>query len=493
MARPLVSISGSAVLSCWGAAWINTGSSTGLGPLLRFVVVAINKLPRTTWTGSSIKVMAAGFVCLGNISPYATPTQVTQLVSLIGPSSILKLVADANATAEDPRFCFVQFSNAQDNSIALHLTNTNFLDRALAVSLVDEIPADYKEVGAAIAAPSELPAATNGDAGTPSAAVLEKKSLSTESLNPASIAESAAALVPAVTAVGTPGAVASPMSGVAAPSEGATPAAPPAAVSTAVPVASLPVDAVQCEHAVVFFNKRVVYVTNLTPSVSSDDLAKHFAKCGAIRNVRIVQNEEEKAFKYALVEFETEAGAASAVTHNGFKFGGRIIRVQFSKSTIMYPTRLVKANEELIKLRDAREKKEMEREKERLREREERQREREERERQRALEREERDKERQKEKEKKDKERAEREKEREKEKEKEREKDKEKRDSKKKSRSRHNSESDSDSDSASSASSSSSSSSDRERAHKKKKKSSERTRSRSRSPHRSSHKSRRRD
>ena len=49
------------------------------------------------------------------------------------------------------------------------------------------------------------------------------------------------------------------------------------------------------EHITVTENRRMIYVTNVSPLIMSDDLYRYFAKCGTIKAVRMSADEEKGA------------------------------------------------------------------------------------------------------------------------------------------------------------------------------------------------------
>jgi len=78
-----------------------------------------------------------------------------------------------------------------------------------------------------------------------------------------------------------------------------------------------------------------VYVSGLPWKATADDIKKDFAKCGDIKNLKLLQNEQGKSKGVAFITFKTPEGMTAAIGKNGDKetYPGRVINVSKAKST----------------------------------------------------------------------------------------------------------------------------------------------------------------
>lgn len=75
-----------------------------------------------------------------NVAPSATREQMRTLFAFIGKIEDVQLYPDVpeNLESVSPKICYVQFYEAGDVCVSLHLTNTVFIDRALLVQPVPD-------------------------------------------------------------------------------------------------------------------------------------------------------------------------------------------------------------------------------------------------------------------------------------------------------------------------------------------------------------------
>jgi nucleolin len=73
------------------------------------------------------------------------------------------------------------------------------------------------------------------------------------------------------------------------------------------------------------------FVGNLSYSTTKETLAKYFASCGKVIEIRIPLNEEGKPRGFAHIEFENEEACKKAIALSGNDLDGRSIKVDFSQ------------------------------------------------------------------------------------------------------------------------------------------------------------------
>ena len=74
------------------------------------------------------------------------------------------------------------------------------------------------------------------------------------------------------------------------------------------------------------------FVGNLSYQTTKETLAKYFAGCGKVVEIRIPLNEEGKPRGFAHVEFDSEEAVKKAIALSGNDLDGRSIKVDFSQS-----------------------------------------------------------------------------------------------------------------------------------------------------------------
>ena len=84
-----------------------------------------------------------------NVSPTVTKDQLKSFFSFVGKIEDIKLYPESEAIDVSTRVCYVKYKDPEDVNVALHLTNTVFVDRALIVVSVsdDKIPDELTALG----------------------------------------------------------------------------------------------------------------------------------------------------------------------------------------------------------------------------------------------------------------------------------------------------------------------------------------------------------
>lgn len=77
-----------------------------------------------------------------------------------------------------------------------------------------------------------------------------------------------------------------------------------------------------------------LYVGNLPPSLSAEDLRQLFAKSGAVANIKIGVDHRGRSQGFAFVEMDSADAAALAIKNlNGYDCSGLDLTVNIAKST----------------------------------------------------------------------------------------------------------------------------------------------------------------
>lgn len=241
--------------------------------------------------------MPTTVVQVSNICGKATPQQLHTLFNICGNTTAMRTFRDEH---EDTQVCFVEFETEDDAKLSLHLNNTFFLDRSIAIRRAPRMPLDSEN----------LMTSAGGLLPTPGAGVL---------------------------ALGT-------ASGGSSPSPLFVPAAIPPLNPSLVP--QQPVPAVNpsllepsVDPAKLAEIRRTIYVGNIGPGVSRDEITAFFATCGPISYVRITGDESQPS-RFAFVEFVDENSVNHALALNGKMLVDRPAKVGRSKNAIVKPPQL---------------------------------------------------------------------------------------------------------------------------------------------------------
>jgi len=218
-----------------------------------------------------------------NVSPGATLQQLAQLFGFIGTVTDIRLYPSDEASPVQVKVCYIKYENNEQCGVAQHLTNTVFIDKALIV-----VPISREEI------PEE------GDCDHLIKSINAYATMSSTGYLPA----------------GFPTHV-----------EGETtkiPGLPPP------PVITHSTDPVEVEEI-----KRTIFVTNIDPSVMSEQLMAFFSGVGEIKYIRLCK--QGSGNKYAFIEFSGSESVPTALQYNGVIFGGQCLKVDHAKSPIVKP------------------------------------------------------------------------------------------------------------------------------------------------------------
>ncbi|EDO43975.1 predicted protein [Nematostella vectensis] len=227
---------------------------------------------------------------VSNVAHNATLEQLKVLFSFIGEVEDLKLFPESPAITVQSKVCFVKFVDPSSVPIALHLTNTVFIDKSLIVVPVSDEPVSEEEKALQLVAASSALALGMGDGG---------------------------GILP------TPALIPQLMS-----SSGNT-IAVPSSVPPPPPLTN--VDANKVEEI-----RRTVFVNNLDPEITAEMLLSFFSSCGDIKYIRM-GGDDGKPTRYAYIEFAETQAIVSALQYSGAIFGGKPIKVTHSKNAVSKP------------------------------------------------------------------------------------------------------------------------------------------------------------
>ncbi|KAL3867736.1 hypothetical protein ACJMK2_040598 [Sinanodonta woodiana] len=229
-----------------------------------------------------------------NVAPGATREQMKTLFGYIGHIDELKLYPPEESEVQVPaRVCYVKYDDTTSVGVALHLTNTVFIDRALIVVPVmdGKIP---DEQTALQMAPSAIAGMMPGQPTWPSNVMSQLQGTGTNQVITTND--------PRLTAHGLP-------------------QYPPLPGST---------DPAKIEEI-----RRTVVVGNLDAITTGEHVLSFFSQVGEIKYVKL--SEDSDGTRIALVEFSDQRSIASALTYSGVMFQNRPLRVTHSYSSIIKP------------------------------------------------------------------------------------------------------------------------------------------------------------
>nr|XP_047122808.1 probable splicing factor, arginine/serine-rich 7 isoform X9 [Hydra vulgaris] len=216
-------------------------------------------------------------VQITNVSPGATLQQMATLFGFLGTVTDIRLYPSDDDIKVAVKLCYIQYDNSEQCGIAQHLTNTVFIDKALIVVPINrtEVPEENECVS--------LLKSINAYAGM-----------------------STAVLMNHIT-----------------PSDNEIPPLPP------IPVVTTTTDPVEIDEI-----RRTVFVQNIPPDITADQLMAFFSGVGEVKYLRLCKGDSGK---YAFVEFTAIDSVPTALQYNGVLFGGRCLKVDYSKHPIIKP------------------------------------------------------------------------------------------------------------------------------------------------------------
>lgn len=243
-------------------------------------------------------------VQITNIAPQATKDQMQTLFGFLGKIEDIRLyptIRDVSVPVQS-RICYVKFFEPTCVSIAQHMTNTVFIDRALIVTPYGsgEIPDEYRALDIAAQAnvvpglypsdPKLPPHVTNQIEGMPPNQVITTHD-------------------PLLVSNGLP------------------------------PYPPLPVtyDARRIEEI-----RRTLLVINIDNSLSAQQLIDFFTSAGDVKYVRFCTRDNDSN-RYALVEFSEQSSIIPGLKMNGTELAGKMIQVYHATQAIAKP--MAKSNE----------------------------------------------------------------------------------------------------------------------------------------------------
>ncbi|KZS09197.1 putative Splicing factor [Daphnia magna] len=242
-------------------------------------------------------------VQVANVAPQANKEQMQTLFGIIGKIEDLRLyptLRDLSAPVQ-LRICFVKYADPNDVPVALHLSNTVFIDRAVSVTLYhgNELPDEAKGVevlnsssGFGSSEP-KLPATlTNQIEGNPPHQVIRT-------------------LDPRLSIHNLPN----------------------------YPLLPASTDGRRLEEI-----RRTVVAINLDPSRSAKQVIDFFSSAGEVKYFRLCTKQGDD-IQYAMIEFVEQESVVPALKLNNKQFGDNIIKVHHSTQSIIKPVQQTKSNE----------------------------------------------------------------------------------------------------------------------------------------------------
>ncbi|XP_065905520.1 splicing regulatory glutamine/lysine-rich protein 1-like [Dysidea avara] len=242
-----------------------------------------------------------------NISPLASAQNVREIFSYLGDIEEFKVYPELEdrSVLAPSKVGYIKFRDPTSCDVALHLTNTVFLDRALVVvdTSGEDIPSEELVVDVTV---------TSNDASsallpTPTPSVVEV------------IDDSRLMQGDAVSAA-TPDQP--PQLGLVNLVGQAVPPPPPITGN---------VDPTKIEEI-----RRTIYVGNLNTNITADQVMSFFHPVGEVKYVRMAGDETQPT-RFAFVEFSDQASVPLALQYNGAMLGDRPIKVNHSKNAIVKP------------------------------------------------------------------------------------------------------------------------------------------------------------
>lgn len=226
-----------------------------------------------------------------NVAPSATIDQFKTLFSYIGDISNIELYHSDHENPETNfKVCFVEFVKPSSVSLALHLTNTVFIDRALII-----LPYPHHEIPAKEAALDEISGSrymTNFDFGVASHVIVGPGGL-----------QYIATMNPRLTALGL----------------------------SQYPQLPISTDPIRLEEI-----RRTVYIGNLDSTLNPDEVLKFFNDIGEVKYIRMAGDDTQPT-RFAFVEFTNQSSVANAIQQNGFLLGSRALKINHSNNAIVKP------------------------------------------------------------------------------------------------------------------------------------------------------------
>ncbi|XP_076463009.1 uncharacterized protein LOC143295270 isoform X35 [Babylonia areolata] len=230
-----------------------------------------------------------------NVAPTTTKEQLKTLFQFIGRIRDCKLFPPEGSDQQvAAKVCYVEFEDSTAAGVALHLTNTVFIDRALIVVPVMDGKIPDEKVAMQLT-PQTVARMAPGQPSWPTNVVSQLAGTGTE--------QAITTYDPRLNALGLP-------------------QYPPLPAS---------LDAAKVEEI-----RRTVYIGNLDPKTTPESLISFFSQAGEVKYVRMA-GEDTSVARAAYLELTDQRSVANYLGYNGVSFNGRTITVSHAKSSINKP------------------------------------------------------------------------------------------------------------------------------------------------------------
>ena len=249
------------------------------------------------------------FVFITNISPTVTIEQMRSLLSILGDIVDLKMFHFDKSSELNFKVCFVEYSQHSSVLMALHLTNTIFIDRALIVMPYKESKLPLDKETATIEADANVEYVTNFNTG-----VATQVAIGPNKTQVITTSDSRLAALNLQT----------------------------------YPQLPINTDPTRVEEI-----RRTLYIGNLDSSVPHDQVMKFFSDFGEVKYIRIA-GDETQATRFAFVEYTHQSSLANALPYNGSILGSRALKINHSNNPIVKPQPKLEIEGSYRKLRDNR-------------------------------------------------------------------------------------------------------------------------------------------
>jgi arginine/serine-rich splicing factor 12 len=227
-----------------------------------------------------------------NISPVVTLDQMRTFFGFLGDIVDIAMYHYEKAPETNFKVCFVEFSQQSSVSMAQHLTNTIFIDRAIFV-----LPYNKPKIP-----PSKEIAEEWGYADTEYVTNINPD-VSTQVTTGANGAQVITTTDPRLTA----------------------------ASLQQYPQLPINTDPTRIEEI-----RRTLYIGNLDSSMSPETVLKFFNDIGEVKYIRVAGDETQPT-RFAFVEFTHQASVANALLYHGFVFGIKALKINHSNNPIVKP------------------------------------------------------------------------------------------------------------------------------------------------------------
>lgn len=241
---------------------------------------------------TSVSADKTNIIYATNISPVVTLEQLQTFFAFLGDILNISLYRFDKSPDANFQVCFVEFAELSSVMMALHLTNTIFIDRAIFVLPYDKsiIPPDKETAEELGYGQSEHVTSFNPEVST---------QVSTGPGGAQVLVTSDSRLT--------------------------------AASLQQYPQLPINTDPTRIEEI-----RRTIYIGNLDSSQNPEQVLKFFNDIGEVKYIRVAGDETQPT-RFAFVEFTHQSSVANALLHNGFVFGSRALKINHSNNPIVKP------------------------------------------------------------------------------------------------------------------------------------------------------------